>query len=283
MYKFTQLSLIAIMSHLKKIVHNAKIILKSDFQPVIQSVIQPVIQNAKHITNKKSKQNTQQNTQPIKTNIKSTIKPTIKVEQNVNKNSKQTIYIVDFLNIFSDFREIKYKKENIDFHSVKHNNKEKDTLDFFELFFTKYINHVNIHNSSQFYFVMKKLNNYEKVLDNVMKIHKFNMKFIIIEDKYNNDILDKNKDDFLCQYFFYILQKSNNCVLISNDKYRDKKEYIKLFDFDIFIRMIHLNKKTNLLEKSMLKIQLNENISNHMIIQKYTRCTIPKRDLGKIL
>jgi hypothetical protein len=285
------------MSNLKKIVPNAKIILKSDFQPIIQPVIQNVIkpviqnvikpviqnvikpvikpviqnviQNTKHITNKKSKQNTQ----PIKT----------KFEQNVNKNSKQTVYIVDFLNIFSDFREIKYKKENIDFHSVKHNNKEKDTLDFFDLFFTKYINHVNIHNSSQFYFVMKKLNDYEKVLDNVMKIHKFNMKFIIIEDKYNNDILDKNKDDFLCQYFFYILQKSNDCVLISNDKYRDKKDYIKLFNFDIFIRMIHLNKKTNLLEKSMLKIQLNENISNHMIIQKYTRCTIPKRDLGKIL
>ena len=130
---------------------------------------------------------------------------------------------------------------------------------------------------------MKKLNDYERVLDNVMKIHKFNMKFIIIEDKYNNDILDKNKDDFLCQYFFYILQKSNDCVLISNDKYRDKKDYIKLFNFDIFIRMIHLNKKTNLVEKSMLKIQLNDNISNHMIIQKYTRCTIPKRELGKIL
>ena len=36
------------------------------------------------------------------------------------------VYIIDFLNIFSDFREIKYKKENIDFHSTKHLNKEQE-------------------------------------------------------------------------------------------------------------------------------------------------------------
>ena len=123
------------------------------------------------------------------------------------KIKKPNVYIVDFLNIFSDFREIKYKKSNIDFHSVKHCNKEKDTYDFFNLFFTKYIDHVNIDKSSQFYFVMKKLNNYDTILDNIIKSHdKFNMQFIIIEDKYDNVILDKNKDDFLCQYFFCILQ-----------------------------------------------------------------------------
>jgi hypothetical protein len=220
-----------------------------------------------------------------------TIKTSNVVMKNANTfvkagyQTKPVVYIVDFLNIFSDFREIKYKKENIDFHSVKHSNKEQDTYDFFTLFFSKYIDYVKIDRSSQFYFVMKKLNDYEVVLDNIMKRHyDFNMKFIIIEDKYNNDILDKNKDDFLCQYFFYILQKQHNkCVLISNDKYRDKKSYIKLFNFDIFIRVVNYNKSTKILEKSMLKIRLNDSISDHMILQKYTRCTIPKRDLGQIL
>jgi len=196
---------------------------------------------------------------------------------------KPPVYIVDFLNIFSDFREIKYKKQNVDFHSVKHSNKEQDTYDFFKLFFSKYIDYVNIDKSSQFYFVMKKLNDYETILDNIMRTHEFNMKFIIIEDKFNNDILDKNKDDFLCQYFFYILQKNNRCILISNDKYRDKKSYIKLFNFDIFIRVINYNSKTKELEKSTLKIRLTDSIGDHLILQKYTRCTIPKRDLNLIL
>jgi hypothetical protein len=197
---------------------------------------------------------------------------------------KQTIYVVDFLNIFSDFREIKYKKDNVDFHSVKHCNKEQDTYDFFKLFFSKYIDYVQIDKTSKFYFVMKKLNDYESILDNIMKTHsKFNLRFIIIEDKYNNVILDKNKDDFLCQYFFYILQKTNNCVLISNDKYRDKKNYIKLFNFDISIRVINYDKKTESLQKSLLTIKLTDSISDHMILQKYTRCTIPKRDLNLIL
>ena len=57
----------------------------------------------------------------------------------IANNYKSNVYIVDFLNIFSDFREIKYKKDNIDFHSVKHCNKEQDTYDFFKLFFSKYI------------------------------------------------------------------------------------------------------------------------------------------------
>ena len=204
-------------------------------------------------------------------------------EKFIAKN-KPIVYIVDFLNIFSDFREIKYKKQNVDFHSVKHSNKEQDTYDFFKLFFSKYIDYVNINKTSQFYFVMKKLNDYETILDNIMKTHyDFNMKFIIIEDKFNNNILDKNKDDFLCQYFFYILQKNNQCVLISNDKYRDKRSYIKLFNFDIFIRVVNYNSKTKGLEKSTLKIRLTDSISDHLILQKYTRCTIPKHDLNLIL
>lgn len=206
------------------------------------------------------------------------------LHKKIYDKTRLKVYIVDFLNIFSDFREIKYKKDNIDFHSVKHSNKEKDTYDFFNLFFTKYINHVGINNSSQFYFVMKKLNDYETILDNIIKTHNaFNMKFIIIEDKFKNEILDKNKDDFLCQYFFYILRENNDCTLISNDKYRDKQSYIKLFNFDISLRVVNYNKMNKTLDKSTLKIKLTNTISNGMITQKYTRCTIPKRDLNCIL
>lgn len=198
-------------------------------------------------------------------------------------NSKK-IYIVDFLNIFSDFREIKYKRENIDFHLVKHTNKIKDTYDFFKLFFTKYIDYVKINRSSQFYFVMKKLNKFEIILYNIIKSYSnFNIKFIIIEDQFSNEILDKNKDDFLCQYFFYILSKNNDCTLISNDKYRDRQQYIKLFNFDISLQVMTLNKKTQSIEKSSLKIELTKTISENIISQKYNRCTIPKQKLNIIL
>lgn len=201
-----------------------------------------------------------------------------------NSDKKSKVYIVDFFNIFSDFREIKYKRYNIDFHVIKHTNKIKDTYDFFELFFTKYIDHVKINKTSQFYFVMKKLTNFEIILNNIIKIYnKFNIKFIIIEDKYSNEILDKNKDDFLCQYFFYILSQNNDCTLISNDKYRDKEQYIKLFNFNISLQVITLNKKTKAIEKSILKIELTKKINDKIILQKYNRCTIPKQKLNNIL
>jgi hypothetical protein len=197
---------------------------------------------------------------------------------------KQTVYIIDFLNIFSDFREIKYKKYNIDFHSVKHLNKIKDTYDFFELFFTKYIDYTKIDKNSKFYFIMKKLHDYDNVLDDILKrYHKFNLKFIIIEDKYKHEILDKNKDDFLCQYFLCSLKEKYNCILISNDKYRDNESYIKLFNFDILIRIINYNKIDNTLEKINLKIKLTNTIIDTMITQKYKRCTIPKKQLNIIL
>ena len=212
---------------------------------------------------------------------------TLNVDHVGGQGTDRKFYIIDFLNIFSDFREIKYKKENIDFHSIKHCNKEQDTYDFFELFFTKYIEHVKIKKSSKFIFIMKMLNNYENVLDNIMMKHcNFDIKFIIIEDQYKDIVLDKNKDDFLCQYFFYILKQKNDCVLISNDLYRDKINYIRLFNFDISIRVFDINMKTKIVEKSYMKIQLSslsKVINRNMIDQKYIRCTIPKRKLGCIL
>jgi hypothetical protein len=190
-------------------------------------------------------------------------------------------YIIDFLNIFSDYREIVYKKQNIDFHSVKHDNKEKDTYNFFKLFFSKYIEKVNIEKCSIFIFIMKKINNYDEVLNNILNNYtQFNIKFILIEDEYRNRIIDKNKDDFLCQYIFFLLFKNyKNCTLISNDKYRDKLEYIKLFNFNINLTVM---KKCNDCIRN-LSFSINQNVLNLMEKNQCIRQTIPKHKLNQIL
>jgi hypothetical protein len=206
------------------------------------------------------------------------------IKSNFKKNSP--IYIVDFLNIFSDFREIKYKMSNIDFHSVKHVNKEKDTLDFFKIFFTKYISYTGIKSDGNFLFVMKKITNYDNVLYKILELYeKFNIRFIIIESKYELDILDKNKDDFLCQYIFsYLISNNDNCILISNDKYRDRDVYVKEFsnNSSTFIRVL---KKTenNLIESALLNIDIETILCNKILTQICKRCTIPKNKLRNIL
>jgi hypothetical protein len=193
-------------------------------------------------------------------------------------------YIVDYLNIFSDFREIKYKKCNVDFHSVKHNNKEQDTIDFFNLFFSKYIEYVNIDKDSIFIFVMKKLYGYEATLGNIVKQNSsFNIRFMIIEDKYNNGVLDKNKDDFLCQYIFYTLQKNSDCTLISNDKYRDRQKYIKLFTFDMRIQIITWNEKDQKIKIKSERFVVDRSWGDAIVRQTCRRCTIPKHKLDCIL
>jgi hypothetical protein len=205
------------------------------------------------------------------------------IKSNLTKDSP--IYIVDFLNIFSDFREIKYKMSNIDFHSVKHINKEKDTLDFFKIFFTKYISYSGIKGDGNFLFVMKKITNYDNVLYKVLELYQeFNIRFIIIESKYELDVLDKNKDDFLCQYIFsYLISSNDNCILISNDKYRDRDIYVKEFsnNSSTFIRV--LKKTNNLIESALLHINIETILCNKILTQICKRCTIPKNKLRNIL
>lgn len=215
------------------------------------------------------------------------------VLENMTRTSKQSpklyspkmFYVCDFLNIFSDFREIKYKKKNIDFHCVKHNNKEQDTLDFFDLFFTKYISYVGISKNSSFIFVMKKLNEYGHILESVVRKHKcYDVRLLIIEDKYINGTLDKNKDDFLCQYIFDSIQKTHgDCVLISNDKYRDRESYVNLFVEDMSITMMKWNCLYKQVQSSIVKFSMNKNVSSRIVNQTYKRCTIPKHRLTKIL
>jgi hypothetical protein len=202
-------------------------------------------------------------------------------------NSVCNFYVIDFLNIFSDYREIVYKQKNIDFHMVKHDNKEKDTISFFYIFFTKYIQKVNIKVNSEFIFILKKINNYTHILNKILEYYSaFKIRFILIEDEYDNKKIDKNKDDFLCQYlFFHLFKQYNNCILISNDKYRDKYDYIKLFNFDINLKIIYTEQENNkkVVRSKNVTINLNKNIINLMITKKCIRCTIPKNKLNQIL
>ena len=203
-------------------------------------------------------------------------------------------YVIDFLNVFSDFREIKYKMCNIDFHSVKHINKIRDTQDFFNFFFTRYIIHTGIKKDGVFLFIMKKITNYDKILYRMLELYKdYNIRFIIIESKYELDILDKNKDDFLCQYIIsYLMYHNDNCILISNDKYRDKNVYVKKFG-NIQNNLTCIRVITNtepgpdstslLIEDNITYINIEQIICDKILTQIYKRCTIPKHKLQNIL
>ena len=210
---------------------------------------------------------------------------------NVKHNSLSKVCVIDHLNVWSDFREIKYKKKNIDFHDTKYENIEEDTLDFFKLFFEKYIVHLNIDKNNNFIFVMKKLLNYNNILYKILDIYKhINIRFIIIESKFSNDILDKNKDDFLCQYIFKFLMTNNDCILISNDKYRDKKNYVNKFqnlsensEFD-FLKIKIITKTNMNIENSQLKLKFNSTICNTILDSSIhmNRLVIPKNELNNI-
>lgn len=197
--------------------------------------------------------------------------------------STKITYVTDYLNVMSDFREIKYKKQNLDFHKYKHINKERDTIEFFELFFTKYIQYAKIDINNNFIFVLKKIFNYDKILMNILKKYSHvNIRFVIIETKYNVEILDKNKDDFLCQYILCFLMKNNDkCILISNDKYRDKKSYIKMFN-KASIRVLKLDNKK--VHESFIELNnIDDTVSDLMFDATFKRSTVPKNKLHGIL
>lgn len=198
----------------------------------------------------------------------------------MSKSSPKQIYVIDHLNVFSDFREIKYKRENIDFHSIKHINKVEDTFAFFDLFFTRYISYTKIDINSSFIFVLKKISNYEKTLVRILeKYPSIDMRFIIIETKYDQVLLDKNKDDFLCQYIFcFLMEYNDNCVLISNDKYRDLDSYKDKFD-NACIRVMKMTR--GVIATSVMKININDKLVSHT--KRYKRCTIPKNKIQLIL
>ena len=74
-------------------------------------------------------------------------------------------------------------------------------------------------------------------------------------------------------------------MLISNDKYRDAESYIKLFNFDLWIKVVSYNRKTDSLDKTVLKINpcdfIRTEPKNYLFPLK--RCAIPKKNLNRIL
>lgn len=197
-------------------------------------------------------------------------------------NAKFT-YVVDFFNVFSDYREMLYKRQNIDFHTVKHKTKEEDALAFFDMFFNRYMPYVTKRNMNdvQFVFVMKKLFRFEKTLMKALQNNNHDIHVIIIKDKYESAIVDSNKDDFVCQYCFHLLQKNRKCALISNDKYRDNTTYVDHFNFDIPINVMSRNMITNNVYMYDTSLKVDKHIRSKIIASKECmRCAIPK---GKLL
>ncbi|NDC94806.1 hypothetical protein EB118_11385 [bacterium] len=149
-----------------------------------------------------------------------------------------SVVVIDYLNVFSDFREIKYKRERLNFHEVKHKNKTVDTYEFFKLFFTRYTREFMFREGTKFYFVMKKLYGYQATLDVILRRYaQFDLTFVVIEQKYTDYIVDKNKDDFVCMYFYNFFRDKGSCYLLSNDKYRDFGMIAPHFKFDIEITL----------------------------------------------
>lgn len=136
-------------------------------------------------------------------------------------------YIIDYLNVFSDYRETFYKENGQDFHDIKYISKEIDTRNFFDLFFTKYTSVAKIDSKSHFIFVFKKMYNYQDILMSILDKYKhLYIRFIIIPDRYNNALVESNKDDFICQY---LLTVYNDTILVSNDKYDNRETYLYLY------------------------------------------------------
>lgn len=187
-------------------------------------------------------------------------------------NGGNKTIVIDFLNVFSDFREIKYS--TTDFHAFKHIHKHKDTIDFFQFFFKKYIKYIHATTNDTYVFVMKKLNDYMKTLECILYTYShIDLTFVVIEKKYTNKLVDKNKDDFVCQYLCSVMGK--DALLLSNDKYRDKAEYVYLFDFNILLS-VH---RSNCMKKYMYLLP------NFDMLQKLSlqQVAVPKCKLKNLI
>ncbi len=192
------------------------------------------------------------------------------------------MYIVDYFNIFSDYREIYYRNKGIDFHKVKYNNLLVDTERFFKIFFTIYMKHVNLDPSRGFVFVIKKLNNYNDILKNVIETYKsFKIRFIIVNEKYNNTIIDNNKDDFMCQYMLCLY--GDGAELISNDKYSDSRKYMQYFLEQKFLNVQTILYRDGKVSTHSCPYLITYKSIQNIINRKISRKSIPKRNLLTVI
>jgi hypothetical protein len=187
-------------------------------------------------------------------------------------------YIIDYFNIFSDYREIYYKKHGIDFHSVKHKNLEKDTFCFFDIFFSSYSENIGLDMSRQFVFVVKKLHKYTHILEQILqKYRHLDIKFLLVPDRIQDKVVEKNKDDFVCQYMICLYGKDS--VLISNDKYADTPNYIQSFMTQKMINIQVLVLVNDVVRTQIVPFIISCVYAKEILEKNFKRCAIPKQKL----
>ncbi len=189
-------------------------------------------------------------------------------------------YVVDFFNVFSDYRETYYNKFGVDFHTVKYKNIRKDTVEFFDLFFSTYITAACIPIESRFIFVMKRIHNYESCIQQVLeKYSTLTIKFIIVQEKYTNKTVDDNKDDFMCQY---LLATFPDSILISNDKYTNNIEYTSLFlgMREVRAELMCMSKKCVVKARTLFVV--NKQVITDIINTEFERTSVPKKRFDRL-
>lgn len=195
--------------------------------------------------------------------------------------SKKATYVIDFLNLFSDYREIKYKKLNIDFHKIKDQTLVEDCRQFFSLFFSKYITYLTLTKNSHYVFITKKIKKLEDIIPIILDTYKsFSMEFLVIETKFSDPVFDKQKDDMLCQYLCRSATHRDSAAspaiyLLSNDKYRpvDNTQIV-------IPKSITVIQYSNYQRPVKQTISLSNNLDPDTAIRKYG---ISKRKLDKII
>lgn len=149
------------------------------------------------------------------------------------------------------------------------------------MFFDKYITNVGVDLRSTFIFVMKKLYNFDESLKSIVKLYScIDIHLLLLPDQYVNSVIDKNKDDFVCQYLFVLYKRAPNKYdkihLISNDKYRDKMNYINLFNFQLNVILFN----SHFIHK--MEINLDKD-TRDMIKDNIRTTSIPKYQLANMI
>lgn len=105
-----------------------------------------------------------------------------------------------------------------------------DLIKFFKWFFNYYVKELNLHDNYEYIFIIKDIG-YRYLFDSILKEYKNVQMLFLKKNKSDGDLIEKNKDDFICNYLyvFYKIQ-GKDVVLISNDKYRDLNTYYKHYE-----------------------------------------------------
>ena len=146
--------------------------------------------------------------------------------------------IIDFLNVFTTFREQKYKTNNIYWRDVSHINFKTDCVQFFKWFFNFYLKEMKLKKEYKYIFVSKDIG-YRNIFKKIIKDYDTSIWFV------KNRLQDV--DDFICNYlYFFYTNIHKPVVVISADKFKDiKLHYNVIITIDVYTqfgnREINLN------------------------------------------